>query len=123
VLAVEDFSLLNLTAQSGRVAVHCPCTLSHGQKLDGRIEALLARAGYDLSRVDDGHLCCGSAGTYSILQPDLSRRLREKKIAALTVDSPDRIVTANVGCQLHLSHATSLPVSHWIELLDRPDTR
>jgi glycolate oxidase iron-sulfur subunit len=119
VLAGENLSELPLTPPTGGVAVHCPCTLSHGQKLDGHVEAMLATLGFELSRIEDGHLCCGSAGTYSILQPSLSRQLRDNKIAALTLDSPQQIVTANVGCQLHLGQATPLQVSHWIELLDR----
>ena len=119
VLGVEDLSPLSRAASSAtRTAVHCPCTLSHAQRLGGRVEAVLERLGFELSAVRDGHLCCGSAGTYSILQPSLSRRLRDDKIAALTTDAPDQIATANVGCQLHLAQATSLPVRHWIELLD-----
>jgi len=74
--------------------------------------------GYSLTDVPEAHLCCGSAGTYSILQPELSRRLRDNKIAALTSGTPSAILTANIGCQMHLQGATTLPVRHWIEALD-----
>lgn len=101
-----------------RIAFHAPCSLQHGMKLKGGVEALLADLGYKLTPVPDGHLCCGSAGTYSILQPELSRRLQENKIAALESGRPAAILTANIGCQAHLQSATALPVRHWIEALD-----
>ena len=102
-----------------KVAFHSPCTLQHGQKITGTIEALLGQSGYTLLPVADSHLCCGSAGTYSVLQPDLSGRLKADKLAKLQAHSPDVIATANVGCQLHLRKDSDLPVLHWIELLDR----
>jgi glycolate oxidase iron-sulfur subunit len=102
-----------------RVAFHSPCTLQHGLKLKGKVEPLLTSLGYSLTEVPDAHLCCGSAGTYSILQPELSRRLRDDKIAALAGGHPAAILTANIGCQAHLQGATELPVLHWIEELDR----
>jgi glycolate oxidase iron-sulfur subunit len=101
-----------------RIAFHPPCTLQHGQKLPGRIESLLEELGFELAPVSDAHLCCGSAGTYSIFQPELSRRLQENKIAALSRGLPGAILTANVGCQAHLQAATGLPVRHWIEAID-----
>jgi len=101
-----------------RVAFHPPCTLQHGLKMKGRVEQLLADLGFDLTPVPDSHLCCGSAGTYSILQPELSQQLLKNKIAALTSGEPSAIVTANIGCQSHLQTATNLPVRHWIETLD-----
>ena len=101
-----------------RVAFHSPCSLQHGLKLNGQAESLLAALGYSLTEVSDSHLCCGSAGTYSILQPVLSRRLQENKIAALESGRPAVILTANIGCQAHLQAATDLPVRHWIEALD-----
>ncbi len=101
-----------------RVAFHAPCTLQHGMKLTGRVESLLADLGYSLTQVPDSHLCCGSAGTYSILQSELSQRLLANKIAALEGGQPAAILTANIGCQAHLQTATSLPVRHWIEALD-----
>src|SRR6185503_16058247 len=101
-----------------RVAFHAPCTLQHGLKLKGVVEGLLTSLGYSLTAVPDPHLCCGSAGTYSLLQPGLSEKLRDNKIAALESGRPDLILTANVGCQVHLQGATALPVRHWIEALD-----
>ena len=100
-----------------RVAFHAPCTLQHGLKIQGVIEPLLERSGYLLTPVADGHLCCGSAGSYSLLQPDISRRLRANKLAALEAGAPDVIVTANIGCLLHLASGTDRPVRHWIEAL------
>ena len=100
-----------------RVAFHAPCTLQHGQRLGGTVEAILQRVGYQLCEVADSHLCCGSAGTYSILQPRLATQLRHNKQAALFADSPEVVATANVGCQLHLSQGAKTPVVHWIELL------
>jgi glycolate oxidase iron-sulfur subunit len=102
----------------GKVAFQSPCTLQHGQKIRGRVEALLKGAGYDLVPVDDGHLCCGSAGTYSLTQPAISGELRTRKLAALQANGPDVIATANIGCLAHLQGAAARPVRHWIELLD-----
>lgn len=104
--------------QDLKVAYHSPCTLQHGQRFTGRVEALLQQYGFTLLPVADSHLCCGSAGTYSVLQPDLSGRLKADKLAKLQAHLPDVIATANVGCQLHLRKDTKLPVLHWIELLD-----
>ncbi len=101
-----------------RIAFHPPCSLQHGLKMQGKVETLLADLGFNLTPVPDAHLCCGSAGTYSILQPALSQQLLKNKIAALTSGAPAAIVTANIGCQSHLQTATGLPVMHWIEALD-----
>ena len=103
---------------SRRIAFHAPCTLQHGQKLRGRVEELLRAIGHELTPVADGHLCCGSAGTYSILQPELAKQLRRQKLIALQAERPEVIATANVGCQTHLASGTARPVRHWIELLD-----
>ena len=100
------------------MAFHSPCTLQHGQKIRGAVEALLQAAGFETTPVPDGHLCCGSAGTYSILQPAIAGRLRENKQAALAAGSPDLIASANIGCILHLREGSATPVRHWIELLD-----
>jgi glycolate oxidase iron-sulfur subunit len=100
-----------------RVAFHSPCTLQHGLKLRGVVEPLLERAGYTLTSVANGHLCCGSAGTYSLLQPRISRQLKADKLAALQEDAPDFIATANIGCLMHLASGADRPVRHWIELL------
>ena len=86
--------------------------------MKGKVEALLTNLGFELTPVPDAHLCCGSAGTYSILQPELSQQLRNNKIAALTSGAPAGIITANIGCQSHLQSATSLAICHWIEALD-----
>ena len=102
----------------GRVAFHSPCTLQHGQQLRGKVEALLARVGYELVPVRDGHLCCGSAGTYSLLQPQIANELRARKLAALEEGAPQAIASANIGCLMHLQAASATPVRHWIELLD-----
>ena len=103
---------------SGRVAFQSPCSLQHGQQLRGKVEALLRGAGFELTPVAEGHLCCGSAGTYSILQPELSGTLRERKLSALAVGGPGVIATANIGCLAHLQAATRTPVRHWVQLLD-----
>jgi len=100
-----------------RVAVHTPCTMQHGLGLNNRVEELLAKIGYPICRIEDGHLCCGSAGTYSMLQPAISSQLQQNKLRALTVDQPDVIVTANIGCQMQLAQGNSTPVVHWIELI------
>lgn len=101
-----------------KVAFQSPCSLQHGQKLTGVVETVLKRLGHTLLEIEDGHLCCGSAGTYSVLQPVLSKQLKSDKLKKLQQDSPDVIVTANVGCQLHLRGDANVPVMHWIELLD-----
>lgn len=109
---------LGSRARAGqRVAFHSPCTLQHGLRLRGIVEPLLERAGYSLTAVADGHLCCGSAGTYSLLQPAISRQLKANKLAALQANAPDVIVTANIGCLMQLASGTARPVRHWIELL------
>ena len=102
-----------------RVAWHPPCTLQHGQQIRGKVEGVLRAAGVDLQLCADSHLCCGSAGTYSVLQPELSTELRDRKLANLHATRPEVIVSANIGCQTHLQSGTETPVSHWIELLDQ----
>jgi glycolate oxidase iron-sulfur subunit len=103
---------------SQRIAFHPPCTLQHGMKLKGRVEEILRAIGHELVPVADAHLCCGSAGTYSILQPALSEELKRRKLAALEVERPAVIVSSNIGCQTHLAGGTTRPVRHWIEVLD-----
>jgi len=102
----------------GSVAFHAPCTLQHGQRLGGRVEPLLAACGYRLTSVPEAHLCCGSAGTYSILQPDLSGRLLQRKLSGLESGAPDVIATANIGCLAHLAGGARVPVAHWVQLVD-----
>ena len=121
ILGQEDLSVLGAPGQGRRVAFHSPCTLQHGQQLKQVVEPILTRLGFTLTGVPDGHLCCGSAGTYSITQPALSEQLRRNKIAALESETPEVIATANIGCQLHLEAGTPTPVVHWLELLDRQE--
>jgi len=102
----------------GRVAFHPPCTLQHGQNIKGVSERLLERAGFELTPVPDAHLCCGSAGTYSILQPELAESLKRNKLSALGSGGPELIATANIGCLAHLQSGTGLPVRHWIVALE-----
>lgn len=100
-----------------RVAFHAPCTLQHGQKLGGVVEGILSQWGFDPQPVENSHLCCGSAGTYSVLQPSLSGQLRDNKLASLQATEPEIIGSANIGCLLHLRAKARVPVKHWIELL------
>ena len=101
-----------------RLAFHAPCSLQHGQRVRGAVESLLAALGAEVLPVAEAHLCCGSAGTYSVLQPELSQRLRERKLEALTVGHPDAVLSANIGCIVHLAAKSTVPVRHWIEWLD-----
>ena len=101
-----------------RLAFHPPCTLQHGFAIRGEVERLLGETGYTLVPVTDAHLCCGSAGTYSILQPALAGELKANKLRALAAHRPDLIATANIGCMTHLQSGTDTPIRHWIELVD-----
>ena len=102
-----------------QVAFHPPCTLQHGQQLRGGVEKALAELGFDVKlAASEAHLCCGSAGTYSVLQPELSKQLRDRKLGHLAPLQPQVIVSANVGCIQHLQSGTSTPVKHWVELVD-----
>jgi glycolate oxidase iron-sulfur subunit len=110
------------TTPKTRVAFHSPCSLQHGLKIRGSVEALLRDAGFELTAVPDGHLCCGSAGTYSLLQPELSQQLLQNKVAALESGKPEIVATANIGCLAHieggLAASRGAPIRHWIELVD-----
>ena len=120
VLRKEPLEQLRLpNTGDDKLAFHCPCTLQHAQKLSGAVEDLLKRLGFPLTSVPDAHLCCGSAGTYSITQPELSKQLRDNKLTALQSGDPQQIVTANIGCQVHLSATAKVPVRHWIEIIDQ----
>jgi len=128
VIEPADLERAGLTRGTGpRVAWQAPCTLQHGQRIVGRVEALLEAAGYTLVPTRETTLCCGSAGTYSILQPELSGELRRRKLSALSMGAPDAIATANIGCLEHLRAVSPVPVWHWIELvadaLDRQTER
>jgi glycolate oxidase iron-sulfur subunit len=103
---------------AARVAFHPPCTLQHGLKIRGKVEALLVAMGAELVPVRDTHLCCGSAGTYSLLQPELSHSLRARKLETLLENRPQAVLSANIGCITHLQGATDTPVRHWIEWVD-----
>ena len=118
IVAAEDCSGLAPVRSPRRIAFHSPCTLQHAQKLRGVVEGVLERAGFELTPVSDAHLCCGSAGTYSILQPQLSRELLARKLRNLEAHRPEVIATANIGCLAHLAASASVPVRHWIQLLD-----
>ena len=101
-----------------RIAFHSPCSLQHGLKILGMVEAILVSAGFELTMVPDSHLCCGSAGTYSILEPELSQRLLKNKVAALESGKPSMVATANIGCLTHIQSGTAVTVKHWINVLD-----
>jgi glycolate oxidase iron-sulfur subunit len=101
-----------------KVVFHPPCTLQHGQKIRGIVESLLGIFGATVLPIPESHLCCGSAGTYSVLQPELSMQLRDRKLQALQAQQPDVILSANIGCITHLASAAQIPVRHWIEWLD-----
>ena len=101
-----------------RIAFHPPCTLQHGMKIQGQVEEILLALGHSLLPVADAHTCCGSAGTYSILQAKLAGELKANKLRALEASRPNVIATANIGCMTHLESGTRTPVRHWIELLD-----
>ena len=122
VVAAESERLAVLAAPDAKppvVAFHSPCTLQHGLRLNGVVESILRDAGFTLTAVPDPHLCCGSAGTYSLLQPEISRRLRDDKVRALESGAPEVVATANIGCLAQLESGAAVPVVHWIELLDR----
>jgi glycolate oxidase iron-sulfur subunit len=102
-----------------RVAYHPPCTLQHGQQIRGKVEGVLRSIGVDVKLCGDSHLCCGSAGTYSVLHPKIATELRDNKLASLQATGAEEIVSANIGCLTHLQSGTDTPVTHWIELIDR----
>ncbi|OAI12464.1 glycolate oxidase iron-sulfur subunit [Methylomonas koyamae] len=119
IVQAEDTAKLAATPR--KIAFQAPCSLQHGQALAGVVESLLAGLGFELTPVADAGLCCGSAGSYSLLQPELSNRLRQAKLLALQAEQPELIATANIGCLLHLRETGQVPVRHWIELLDGPN--
>jgi glycolate oxidase iron-sulfur subunit len=120
VIAAERDALRKLASAgpASRVAFHAPCSLQHGLKVRGVVEGILVDCGFALTPVPDAHLCCGSAGTYSLLQPELARRLRDDKVRALEGGMPEVIATANIGCLAHIGSGASRPVRHWVELVD-----
>ena len=104
-----------------KITWHPPCSLQHGQKITGIVETILEDIGYELKPITDSHLCCGSAGTYSMLQAEIADQLREQKLKQIHQQKPEIIVTANIACQTHLQEKTETTVQHWIHLLDQVD--
>lgn len=117
IVADENIDALGDIGHGRKIAYHPPCTLQNAPALKDQVATILTHAGFQLTPVTDRHLCCGSAGTYSITQPTIANQLRTHKLDALNAGAPDAIVTANIGCQLHLDSASDIPVHHWIELL------
>jgi len=115
-LASKDLTELRLSESN--ISYHEPCTLQHGQKLGGLVESILTQFGYEKKPIKDSHICCGSAGTYSIFEAKISNQLKENKLKNLNVANPEMIVTSNIGCLMHLQKGSSIPVKHWVELLD-----
>ena len=101
-----------------RVAYHAACSLQHGQRITGEPMALLEAAGFETLSVPEGHVCCGSAGTYNLLQPELAEALRRRKVAAIESLAPDAVVAGNLGCITQIAAGTEIPVLHLVELLD-----
>jgi glycolate oxidase iron-sulfur subunit len=107
-------------AAAGKVVFHPPCTLQHGQQLRGGVETLMGALGFEVKLAgSEAHLCCGSAGTYSVLNPEIATQLRDRKLGHLQAAAPEVIVSANIGCITHLQSGTNIPVRHWVELLDQ----
>lgn len=117
ILTHEPVEQLEISPSTS-VAFQCPCSLQHGQGLSGNVEQLLTRMGFALHPVADSHLCCGSAGTYSIFQPELAQALRDKKLKNLNASNAEAFASANIGCMTHLSEHSDKPVQHWIQLVD-----
>ena len=117
-LAREDLNIFSGSTSSQRVAVQSPCTAQHGQLLTQALLNIITATGHTVINTTDKQMCCGAAGTYTVLQPELSQSLRKKRLDTLQAEDPSCIVTANIGCLVHLQHAAAVPVKHWIELLD-----
>lgn len=117
VLTRENLETFGQPGQGKQIAFHSPCTLQHGQSINGTVETVLQNLGYELTDITDPHLCCGSAGTYSVLQPAISKQLLVNKLEALNAGGPELIATANIGCQMYLASGAHVPVVHWLELL------
>ena len=112
------FGGASAVAAAVKIAYHPPCTLQHGQQLRGQAEQILRDAGFELTPVADSHLCCGSAGAYSVLNPEIAGQLKERKLANLQAGKPALICSSNIGCLTHLQSGTQTPVKHWIEVID-----
>ena len=117
-LAAQLQGRVHVSGAARELAFHSPCTLQHGQQLRGAVETHLQALGFDVKVAAESHLCCGSAGTYSVLQPELAYQLRDRKLGHLAALAPQCIVSANIGCIQHLQTGTTTPVKHWVEVLD-----
>lgn len=117
VLLSEDLALLNINSDKTKVSVHVPCSQQHSLKLPDTVEMIFKKLGFKISTVEDKHLCCGSGGANSFLEPKIGKALRDKKLATLEAEEPDTIVTSNIGCQIHLQSGTDRTIQHWTELL------
>jgi glycolate oxidase iron-sulfur subunit len=113
-----EVGLANVTPRPLTVAYHSACSMQHGQKVTEQPKKLLADAGFVVKDVPEGHLCCGWAGTYQVLQPELSRRLRDRKVANIESVRPDVIAAGNFGCIGNIASGTGIPIAHTVELLD-----
>ena len=107
-----------LPAQALAVTYHSACSLQHGQKITSAPKALLEKAGFKVADVPEGHICCGSAGTYNLLQPEIAEQLRDRKLANIATTRPDVIAAGNIGCMTQIGSAAKVPVLHTVELLD-----
>jgi glycolate oxidase iron-sulfur subunit len=107
-----------VAGQSLKVAYHSACSMQHGQQIREQPKTLLRQAGFEVADVPEGHLCCGSAGTYNILQPGIAGRLGARKVANIESTAPDVVATGNIGCMTQIACGTELPVVHTVELLD-----
>ena len=105
-------------AKGLRVAYHAACSLQHGQKVTGAPKALLRRVGFEVVEPRDAHLCCGSAGTYNLMQPEISGQLKARKVATLEAKAPDVIAAGNIGCMMQIGSGTEVPIVHSVELID-----
>jgi glycolate oxidase iron-sulfur subunit len=115
---LEAAAAKNAAGGGKRVAYHPPCTLQHGQQVRGPAERILKAAGFDLAAVNESHLCCGSAGAYSVLNPEIADQLKQRKLGNLQESAPAMILSANIGCLTHLQSGTQTPVKHWVEAVD-----
>ena len=116
----EFLAALDLPKQNMelRIAYHAACSIQHGQQIKVQPLALLRGAGFDVVEVPEGHLCCGSAGTYNIMQPEIASKLRDRKVANILSTQPQAIATGNIGCMTQIGSATQIPILHTVELLD-----
>ena len=115
---LAELGLQEVSAPKLRVAYHAACSLQHGQKITIEPKALLKQAGFTVLEPKEGHLCCGSAGTYNLMQPEIAGQLKERKVANIEATTPDVIATGNIGCMTQIGSGTSVPIVHTAALLD-----